>query len=53
MTVKALVMKLLHLPQAPTGPPTRVEKSADELQHERDLLERAAAGIALNKMPPR
>jgi hypothetical protein len=45
--------ELLRRRQAPRAEINRPERAQDELEHERDLLERLAAGIALNKTPGR
>jgi hypothetical protein len=45
--------KLLRRRQAPQAEMHRPERAQDELERERDLLERVAAGIALNKTPGR
>jgi hypothetical protein len=45
--------KLLGRRQAPRAEMNRPGRAQDEVEHERDLLERVAAGIALNKTPGR
>jgi len=45
--------RLLRGRQVPSAAMRRPERPPDELERERDLLERIAAGIALNKTPGR
>jgi hypothetical protein len=47
-----ILRRLFRWRQPPAGI-KRPEGSADEMAQERDLLERVAAGIALNKTPGR
>jgi hypothetical protein len=45
--------KLLRRRQESPADPKRAEVDQNEREHERDFLERVAAGIALNKTPGR
>jgi hypothetical protein len=45
--------RLLRRRRALSTALSRVERSSEELEQDRDLLERVAAGIALNKTPGR
>lgn len=45
--------KLLRRRDESRDAPKLSEPSLEESERERNLLERVAAGIALNKMPPR
>ena len=52
VALKALT-RLIRFRRKPPEQTARREPSPDEAQQEQELLERIAAGIALNKMPPR
>jgi hypothetical protein len=51
--VLATLGKLFRRRQALQAELKRPERTPDELERDRDLLERVAAGIALNKTPGR